>query len=135
MSIRTSTLAGYAALSVFLISLFAPPSISAQSQATTGTIEGIVTDSTGAVLPGVAVTLSNAGTGFQRELTTDEGGRYRGLALPLGTYRIEAKLAGFGGVVRDDVPLAVGQALRIDLRMSPAGVTEQVRVTAGSPVV
>ena len=135
MSIRTSTLVGYAALGIFLIGLCAPPSTSAQSQATTGTIEGIVTDSTGALLPGVAVTLTNAGTGFQRELTTDAGGRYRGLALPLGTYRIEAKLAGFGTVTRDDVPLAVGQAVRIDLRMSPAGVTEQVSVTGGSPVV
>ena len=81
MSNRTPTGVGYAALGIFLLVLFAPPSTSAQSQATTGTIEGIVTDSTGAVLPGVGVTLTNAGTGFQRELTTDEGGRYRGLAL------------------------------------------------------
>jgi Carboxypeptidase regulatory-like domain/TonB-dependent Receptor Plug Domain len=135
MSNRTLTGVGYAAFGILFLVLLMPASARAQSQATTGTIEGIVTDSTGAVLPGVSIILTNAATGFKRELATDESGRYRGLALPLGTYKIEAKLAGFDGVVRDEVPLAVGQAVRIDFRMSPAGVTEQVNVAAGSPVV
>src|SRR5207342_3131659 len=84
----TLTRVGYFALGTLLIPLLAAAPARAQSQATTGTIEGIVTDSTGGVLPGVAVVLTNAATGFKRELSTDESGRYRGLALPLGTYKI-----------------------------------------------
>ena len=115
--------------------LIVPPSLAtAQSQATTGTIEGFVTDSTGAVLPGAAIVLTNSATGFKRELTTDAQGRYRGLALPLGTYDIDATLEKFGKATREDVPLAVGQALRIDFVLAPAGVTQEVNVT-GSPTI
>ena len=60
----------------------------AQSQATTGVIEGTVSDSSGAVLPGATVTLKNTGTNFTRDLVTDGDGRFRGLLLPLGTYRL-----------------------------------------------
>jgi hypothetical protein len=122
------------ALCVWLALLALPRVSDAQSQATTGTIEGIVTDSTGAVLPGATVTFLNAGTGFTRDVVTDADGRYRGLALPLGTYTISVELAGFGKLQRESVPLAVGQTLRIDFTLGVAGVTEDVNVT-GSPVI
>jgi hypothetical protein len=108
---------------------------SAQSQATTGTVEGIVTDSTGAVLPGATVTLTNQETGFIRTLVTDTEGRYRGIALPLGTYSIAVELAGFARSAREQVALAVGQTLRIDFTLAVAGVAQEVQVTAGAPVV
>ena len=77
-----------------------PPSASqrasqAQTDATSGTIEGVVSDTTGGVLPGATVRLTNAATGFVREVVTDEEGRYRGLALPLGTYAIAVEMSGF----------------------------------------
>ena len=62
------------------------------NDATSGTIEGVVSDATGGVLPGAAVRLTNAATGFLRELVTDEEGRYRGLALPLGTYTVAVEM-------------------------------------------
>jgi hypothetical protein len=106
-----------------------------QSQATTGTVEGIVTDSTGAVLPGATVTLTNRETGFTRTLVTDDSGRYRGIALPLGTYSISVELAGFAKAARENVALAVGQTLRIDFPLTVAGVAQEVQVIAGTPVV
>jgi hypothetical protein len=135
MSDRTLTRVSIIGLTVILAIVLVAPRTAAQSQATTGTIEGIVMDSTGAVLPGVAILLTNASTGFQRELVTDENGRYRGLALPLGTYVIDATLAGFGRAVRQAVPLAVGQSVRIDFTLAPAGLKEEVSVTGGSPIV
>jgi len=107
----------------------------AQSQATTGTIEGIVSDATGAVLPGATVTFTNTGTGYTREVVTDADGRYRGLALPLGTYTIAVDLTGFGKAQRENVPLAVGQTHRIDFTLGVAGVAQEVSVLGGSPVV
>jgi hypothetical protein len=118
-----------------MLALALPPLARGQSQATTGTIEGIVSDSTGAVLPGATVTLSSEATGFSRVVTTDTSGRYRGLALPLSTYRITVELSGFGGAVRDAVALAVGQTLRIDFTLAVAGVAQQVEVTGGAPII
>jgi hypothetical protein len=120
---------------LLLGALLPVPAARAQSQATTGTIEGIVVDSSGAVVAGATVTLANAATGFERQLATDGEGRYRGLALPLGTYRITVTMAGFEPVGREDVALAVGQTLRIDFTLPVAGVTEQVLVSTGAPVI
>jgi len=64
----------------------------AQSQSTDGSIEGTVVDTSGGVLPGVTVTLTNIATGTQRVVVTNEGGLYRALLLPLGDYRIKAEL-------------------------------------------
>lgn len=118
-----------------LLGVASAPDAFAQQQATTGTIEGIIRDSSGALLPGATVTLQQQETGFQRELVSDQQGRYLGIALPLGTYKISVVLAGFETAVRENVPLAVGQTLRIDFTMGVGGVREQVEVSAGSPVV
>jgi hypothetical protein len=107
----------------------------AQAAATSGVIEGIVSDPTGAVLPGATVKLANASTGFTRELTTDSEGRYRGLALPLGTYDVNVELTGFKSSSRTGVALAVGQTLRIDFTMTVGGVTEVISVASGSPTI
>src|SRR5438874_208469 len=65
--------------------------IFAQSQANTGTIEGIVTDQTDRAVANAEVTLTNQGTNFTRVLHTDDVGRFRGLLLPLGAYRVTVK--------------------------------------------
>ena len=70
--------------------------------------------------PGATVRLSNAATGFVRDVVTDEEGRYRGLALPLGTYTIAVEMSGFAKGLREDVVLALGRVLRIDFAL---GVT------------
>src|SRR5207245_7988338 len=79
----------------------------AVAQVTTGTISGTVSDSTGAVVPGVTVSLKSVDKGISRTLRTDEGGRYRAPELGLGSYDITAEAAGFQTVIRTGITLTV----------------------------
>src|SRR5436853_6508842 len=95
------------AFAFFSFSLFA------QSQATTGVIEGTVTDATGAVLPGVTVSLRNTATNFEKIEVTSPQGMYRGVLLPLGPYEIKATLEGFAPQLVRGIELAVGRMLTV----------------------
>ena len=120
---------------VLLLVLLGPVSLFAQSQATTGVIEGIVSDSTGAALPGVTVTLRNLETNYTQNLVTDSGGRFRGVLLPLGRYEVTAVLEGFARRVQTGYELSVGQTLTADVGLSQAGVAESIVVTAEAPLI
>src|SRR5712691_1079209 len=96
-------------LVVFLALALLPLSVFAQSQATTGVIEGVVTDASGAALPGVTVTLRNTDTNYTQSVITDTGGRFRGLLLPLGKYDVTISLQGFSTVVVKGLDLGGGQ--------------------------
>jgi len=67
-----------------------------------------VSDASGRGVPGASVTLLNTGTNFKRELTTDENGRFRGLLMPLGSYKVTAKAPNLSTLVREGINLAVG---------------------------
>ncbi len=133
MSIQTLGRIASGALLLVCLPLASPAL--AQSQATTGVIEGTVSDTQGGRLPGASVTLLNTGTNFSRELTTDPDGRFRGLLLPLGSYRLSVTLQGFATYVQEGIQLAVGQTANIPIVLQLAGVTQEVTVTADSPVV
>src|SRR6266540_777998 len=126
----TSRRAGLGALTFLALSssLFAP------SQAANGTMEGVVRDSTGAVLPGVSVTVVNLETGVVRSPLTDGAGTYRALLLPLGTYRVKAELTGFKAVERTGVTLSAGQTAVINITLEVGGVAEVVSVSGEAPV-
>ena len=109
--------------------------LNAQSQANTGSIEGIVTDQTGRSVAGASVALLNTGTNFLREVTTDDEGRFRGLSLPLGSYKLTAKAPSFGTLVREGVTLAVGQSLNLTLALNVAGTQETVTVSGQASVI
>src|SRR5437764_14408767 len=94
---------------LFVLVLF-PILAFAQSQATTGVIEGTVFDATGAVLPGVTVTLRNTATDYTQVEVSDAAGRYRGVLLPLGPYEAKATLEGLDPQVGKGLDLGVGQA-------------------------
>jgi len=111
------------------------PRLALAQTAATGTIEGSVVDPTGAVLPGVTVVVKNVETNQTRELVSDENGRYRATALPPGTYEVAATLAGFQNVSLGNIIVQVGQAIPVDVKMRPAGVTEVVTVTGESPII
>src|SRR5688572_18406095 len=102
------------------------PRLALAQSAATGTIEGSIADQTGAVLPGVTVVVKNVDTNQTRELVTDDNGRYRATALQPGTYEVSATLTGFQNVALGNLIVQVGQTIPVDLRMRPAGVTEQV---------
>jgi len=107
----------------------------AAAQAVTGTILGLITDSTGAVMPGATVTLTNTGTGLLRVVTTDNNGEFTAPSLPTGTYSVKAELSGFKTVTRPDIPLGVDQRVRIDVKLEIGAVEESVTVTGTSPLV
>jgi hypothetical protein len=114
--------------------VLAAPSVLAQT-AGTANIEGVVTDTTGAVLPGVAVVVRNMDTNASRELVTDDGGRYRATALQPGRYEVTATMSGFTAAPRADVQASVGSTTTVDVQLRPASVTEEVTVTAEAPLI
>ena len=118
-----------------LIGCFAlATTLSAQTQITTGVIQGTVMDSTGAVLPGVDVTIVNPETNLTQSRTTDADGRFVFLQLPPGRYTATFRLSGFGTFVQDNIDLTVGQAVNLTPRLAVGNVTETVTVS-GTPVV
>src|SRR5438876_8217271 len=83
-----------------------------------GQITGAVYDSTGAVVPGVTITVTNPQTNFTRTAISNESGNYNFPALAPGIYNVKAELSGFRSEVRNTVELQVQQTARIDFRMN-----------------
>ena len=108
--------------------------LTAQTQITTGVIQGTVMDSTGAVLPGVDVTIVNPETNLTQTRTTDADGRFVFLQLPPGRYAATFRLSGFGTVIQENIDLTVGQAANLMPRLAVGNVAETVTVS-GTPVV
>jgi hypothetical protein len=120
------------------LALFLSTTSSATAQtvtATAGAINGIVTDSTKAIIPGVTVTLSGPALMGAPTVVTDGNGGYRFSAVPPGDYTLTFELEGFRTVTRQDVHISIGFTATINTEMSPGAVSETVTVTGGSPVV
>lgn len=107
----------------------------AQSQAINGTIEGTITDASGAVLPGVTVTLTNTDTGAQRVVVTNESGVFRAPLLPLGRFTVVAELSGFSKFEQTGISLVAGQTVVLNMSLRVGGMAESVTVSADAPVV
>ncbi len=117
-----------------LVCLLCAPSILAQQTVTSATLGGHVEDSAGAGLPGALVTINNLDTNQTQTATTDADGRYRFGYLPAGPYELLAERAGFD-TLRQRLTLTLGQALDVPLRLSVAGVTGSVQITADVPLI
>ena len=107
----------------------------AQSQANTGSIQGSVADPSGQVISGAEVTLTNVDTNVTRALKTDNEGRFRGLLLPLGSYKVTVNASGFATLVREGLDLTVGQTMMLALQVSVSSVQQTVNVTEEAPIV
>ena len=105
-----------------------------QSQSVNGTIEGTISDESGAALPGVSVTVANLDTGDTRVVLTNEAGVYRAPLLPLGRYRVAAELQGFRKFEQQGLTLSAGQSAVINVTLSVGSLTETVTVTSESPI-
>ena len=99
-----------------------------------GSIEGVVRDASGAVLPGATVE-AKAENGAVLSTTSDAAGNYRFPAVAPGTYVVTATLASFAPGTVNDVPIGLGQVKKVDFALALQGVTESVQVTAESPLV
>jgi hypothetical protein len=102
----------------------------AQTQITTGTIQGTVLDANGAAVAGASVEVKNADTNFVRTSSTDEEGRFVALQLPPGRYTVTVSKTGFATLVVEKADLTVGQAMNLPLSMKVSQVQETVTITA-----
>jgi outer membrane receptor protein involved in Fe transport len=107
----------------------------AMAQETRGSIEGVVKDASGAVLPGVTVEARSPALVGVSTAVTDEGGVYRFPSLPPGQYEITAILSGFQSHKVENIQLTLGQILKIDVPLQVGGLAENVQVTAESPII
>src|SRR6185436_16118775 len=114
---------------VLVLLLLVAPSIFAQTQITTGTIQGTVIDANGAVVPGANVEIKNLETNALRNVTTDEDGRFVALALQPGNYSVTVSKQGFATTILEKTALTVGQALSIPFSLKISSVAETVTVT------
>jgi hypothetical protein len=102
----------------------------------TGTIEGTVTDKSGAVVPNADVKLASRDTGLARETKTNAAGQYRFELLPVGTYQVRVTVPGFATATYENVGVAVSQTTTVDVSLSPSAQAETVTVeSTGAPLV
>lgn len=109
--------------------------VAATAQTVTGTIQGVVSDATGGVLPGATVTVRNTETGASRELVTNELGFYSATFLPIGRYAVTAKLSGFATTVRENIEVGLNQTRVADFQLKQAAREETVTVTGAAPPI
>jgi hypothetical protein len=107
----------------------------AAAQAVSGTILGTVKDSTGAVLAGAKVSVTNEGTGFTRTVTTDAAGDYTIPQIPTGKYTVLAELEGFKAGALSNIDVGVDQRVRIDVGLEVGQITESVTIEATTPLL
>ncbi len=97
-------------------------------------LRGVVKDQSGALVPGVSVTVSAPTTGFKRTLATDGAGRYAFSFLAPGVYDVLVELSGFQAVTRSGITLDSGSQIQLDFVLHAAQLSETVEVSAGGPV-
>lgn len=116
-----------------VLALLAVPNLAGQSQ--NGTISGLVTDPTGAVIAGADVLVANDATGLKYEEKTNATGFYLVPNIPPGTYRLQIAKIGFKTVIKPGIVLNVQDSLAINFTLSVGAASEVVTVTSGAPLV
>jgi hypothetical protein len=119
-------------IGVLLVLLTCVP---AHAQFETASIVGTIRDTSGSVVPGTTVTLTNTSTGVAVTRTTGADGRYEFFTVKDGVYVITADKSGFSIALVDNVQVQVGGRLRVDLQLPIGPVSEKVEVTAAAPLL
>ena len=117
----------------FLSLVFWPAAAAGQQQL--ATIQGTITDQTGAVVPGVTVTATGLDTGVARTAISNQAGVYRMPSLEPGRYRVSAELTGFNRAIRDNVTLEVGTTVGLPFVLQAGQVSEEVEVRGAATLV
>jgi hypothetical protein len=121
-----------AVLFAFLVCIYAPD---AAAQTFRGSIQGTITDISGAVIAGAPVKVFSPSTGLSRTVIANDRGEYVASELPLGTYSVTVELQGFRTTTLTQIPVSVGSPARADVKLTAGAVQEIVEVNAEVPLV
>ena len=114
-----------------LLMFLAIPRGNAQT-AGTGSIQGVVTDNTGAVIQNASVTLANTATGVNRSAVTDSSGIYSFPNIPIGTYAVDVVTTGFEHYKQVNIVLEVGSSIAVNVKMTVGSTVQQIEVQANA---
>lgn len=120
---------------IWAVALLAVAMPNAFGQTTFGSITGQVTDSSGAVIPAVQVTLTNLGTNGKTITSANTDGIYEFVNVQPGNYRIDAEKGGFERFTRSPITVQIQQSYKIDFTMQVGATTQTVQVTAATPLL
>jgi hypothetical protein len=120
--------------SILLVALVAASRVVPAHAQSTATLQGTISDSQNAIVPGVSVSIRNTATGIERPTVSDTAGHYAAASLPPGHYRVVAHLDGFQDQTRE-VDLAPAQTVELHLRFGVAAVAETVTVIGAAPLI
>ena len=119
---------------VVLATFFLSATCTVLGQGNLGVITGTVQDASGAVVPDLPLTITNVETGVKWTATTSSAGYYR-VAVPPGTYRLEAQKQGFKTEIADKILVPVAQVVTVDLSLQVGNQAEKVEVTSLTPLL
>jgi Carboxypeptidase regulatory-like domain len=119
-------------LFVMLLGFTAPI---ARGQGGRGSVTGTVADTSGAIIPGANVTITNAGTGLVRKTQTAKDGTYVVPLLPVGEYRVTVSRSGFKTVTRTGVVVSADHPSAVDITMPVGSVSTTVQVRANAAMI
>ncbi len=121
---------------IFIFVLFVlGSSLTSHAQTPQATISGIITDTTGAIVPGATITAINNATSQRIVVTTNDDGFYVINALPIGEYVIEAEKSGFKKFVRQGLTLSTATTVPLDVQLETGDISETVTVTGETPLL
>jgi len=126
---------GFPAVALVSIASLFPAVPAARGQVTTATLYGVVQDTSGAILPGVSVTVAHQGTNLTRETVSDDRGEFALPALPAGPYAIRIELSGFKTYTSQGLNLSAGQEVRQTYALQVGGLAETVTVVEHAPLI
>ena len=109
--------------------------VPANAQVTGATLSGTVTDTSGAVIPGVMIAIKNRATGVVRNVSSDEAGFYSAPNLLAGGYDVTASAAGFSTVTQSNITLTVGAQQQLNISMRVGETAQVIEVTSAAPLV
>src|ERR1044072_5472177 len=121
-------------MSLLAAFLLLASSLTALAQST-ATVQGVVTDESGAVMTGAQVIVRNTAMGIERTTETDSAGNFQVAALPVGTYRVEIHAQGFQTAVVNDLILEVGKVIVQNFQLKVGGVSQEINVVADAGLV
>ncbi len=117
------------------ILILVPTSVPVFAQLPTGTIQGVVSDSSGSSVPNATITIRDTDTNLSRTVTTGDDGAYRVPGLPIGHYSVKVEKTGFETATQQGLTLEVTQAAVVNFTLTVGASTQQVVVTADVPIV